>query len=110
MGPTRQPGGSLARPRVGPRQGPFWSPCGGPPPLPWLFRKLPVADFLSDFSGFFAALLLAGKPEIQKQQKTTTGSWVHWVNRLVQICSKVYESSRKTWQSHTKHAWSKQKL
>src|ERR1041384_7181404 len=69
-----------------------------------------VADFLSDFSRFFGALLMAGKPEIQKQQKTTTGTWVHWVNRLVQICSKVYESSSKTWQSHTKHAWSKQKL
>src|ERR1041385_7958398 len=63
------------------------------------------ADFLSDFPGFFGALLMAGKPEIQKQQKTTTGSWVHWVNRLVQICSKVYESSSKTWKSHTKHAW-----
>src|ERR1041385_5564636 len=68
------------------------------------------ADFLSDFLGFFGALLMAGKPEIQKQQKTATSSWVHWVNRLVQICSKVYESSSKTWQSHTKHAWSKQKL
>src|SRR4051812_10841852 len=68
------------------------------------------ADFLSDFSRFFGALLMAGKPEIQKQQKTTTGSWVHLVNRLVQICSKVYESSSKTWQSHTKHAWSKKKL
>src|SRR3954464_9692033 len=68
------------------------------------------ADFLSDFSGFFGALLMARKPEIQKQQKTATGSWVHWVNRLVQICSKVYESSSKSWQSHTKHAWSKQKL
>src|ERR1041385_7992676 len=67
------------------------------------------ADFLSDFSGFFGALLMAGKPEIQKQQKTT-GSWVHLVNRLVQICSKVYESSSKTWQSHTKHAWSKKKI
>src|ERR1041385_8798587 len=36
-----------------------------------------VADFLSDFSGFFGALSMAEKPEIQKQQKTTTGSWVH---------------------------------
>src|SRR3954467_10985531 len=53
---------------------------------------------------------MAEKPEIQKQQKTTTYSWVHLVNRLVQICSKVYESSSETWQSHTKHAWSKQKL
>src|ERR1044072_3252954 len=69
-----------------------------------------VTDFLSDFSGFFGALLMDGKPEIQKQQKTATGSWVHWVNRLVQICAKVSESSSKSWQSHTKHAWIKQKL
>src|SRR3954471_16068943 len=31
-GPTRQPGGLLVRPRVGPHQGPSWSPGGGPPP------------------------------------------------------------------------------
>src|ERR1043165_5148956 len=31
-GPTRQSGGLLARPRVGPRQGPSWSPGGGPLP------------------------------------------------------------------------------
>src|SRR3954464_3831175 len=68
------------------------------------------ADFLYIFSGIFGALLMAGKPEIQKQQKTGTGNSVHCVNRLVQICSKVYESSSKEWQSHTKHAWSKQKL
>src|SRR4051812_15361092 len=30
-GPTRQPGGLLAWPRVGPRQGPSWLPGGGPP-------------------------------------------------------------------------------
>src|ERR1041385_6146080 len=40
-GATGLPGGSLARPRVGPRQGPFWSPYGGPPSLLWCFRKLP---------------------------------------------------------------------
>src|SRR4051812_27917695 len=34
-GATRQHGGRPARPRVGPRQGPFWSPCGGPPSLLW---------------------------------------------------------------------------
>src|SRR3954470_7745672 len=39
-GATGQPGGSLTRPRVEPRQGPFWSPCGGPPSLLWCFRKL----------------------------------------------------------------------
>src|SRR4051812_14018812 len=62
-----------------------WGRARDPPgllvvaPLPSLdysgsFR---VADFLSDFSGIFGALLMAGKPEIQKQQKTTTDSWVH---------------------------------
>src|SRR3954471_20097710 len=39
-GSTGQPGGPLARPRVGSRQGPFWSPYGGPPLLLWCFRKL----------------------------------------------------------------------
>ena len=32
------------------------------------------ADFLSDFYGFFGALLIVGKLEIQKQQKTGTGN------------------------------------
>src|ERR1041384_2648835 len=40
-------------------------------------RSFRVADFLYNFSGIFGALLMAGKPEIQKQQKTTTSSWVH---------------------------------
>src|SRR3954469_22608887 len=34
-GATGQPGGPLARPRVGPRQAPSWVPGGGPPPLLW---------------------------------------------------------------------------
>src|SRR3954463_3359677 len=38
--PTRQPGGLLARPRVGSRQGPSWLPGGGPP------------SFLGDFGRF----------------------------------------------------------
>src|SRR3954468_19978579 len=72
-GPTSQSGGSLARPRVGPR------PC----PPGWLGVALlcsfgvsgsfRCADFLSDYSGIFGALLMTEKPEIQKQQKTTTG-------------------------------------
>src|SRR3954466_5125221 len=40
-GPTGQPGGCTARHRVGPRQGPFWLPGGGPDSLLWFFRKLP---------------------------------------------------------------------
>ena len=43
------------------------------------------ADFLFDFFGIFAALLIVGKPEIEKQQKAGTGTEVHFVNRLVQI-------------------------
>src|SRR3954470_22267101 len=39
-GPTSQPEGSLARPRVGPRHLPSWLAGGGPPPLLWLFWKL----------------------------------------------------------------------
>src|ERR1041384_278348 len=35
------------------------------------------ADFLYNFSRIFGAILMAGKPEIQKQQKTGTGNWVH---------------------------------
>src|SRR3954467_5335850 len=35
------------------------------------------ADFLYNFSGIFGALLMAGKPKIQKQQKTAIGNWVH---------------------------------
>src|ERR1041385_3268735 len=27
---------------LGPRQGPFWLPGGGPGSLPWLFQKLPA--------------------------------------------------------------------
>src|SRR3954470_22482060 len=40
-GPTGQPGGCPARPKVGQRQQPFWLPGGGPPSLLWLLRKLP---------------------------------------------------------------------
>src|SRR3954468_14795822 len=75
-GATGQPGGCPARPRVGPRQGPFWCPCGGPPLL-GDSRGFRDADFLYNFSRIFGALLMAGKPEIQKQQKTGTGNWVH---------------------------------
>ena len=34
-GATGQPGGLLARPRVGSRQGPSWGPGGSTPFLPW---------------------------------------------------------------------------
>src|SRR3954469_1940977 len=76
-GATGHPGGSLARPRVGPHQGPFWSPYGAPLPCFGDSGGLRDADFLYNFSRVFRALLMAGKPEIQKQQKTGTGNWVH---------------------------------
>src|SRR4051812_45855601 len=41
------------------------------------FGRFRRADFLSDFSGTFGALLIVGKPEIEKQQKTGTGTKVH---------------------------------
>src|SRR3954470_15430886 len=63
---TGQPGGSLARPRVGSRQGPFWNPCGGPPFPPLVFPEASgTLIFLYNFSGIFGALLMVGKPEIQ---------------------------------------------
>src|SRR3954470_22330697 len=40
-GAIGQPGGSMAQPRVGPHRAPSWAPAGGPPFLPWRFRKLP---------------------------------------------------------------------
>src|SRR3954463_10509647 len=51
-GATGQPGGSLAWPRVGPRQGPFWSPCGGPLPSFGVSEGFRDADFLYDFPEF----------------------------------------------------------
>src|ERR1043165_1503693 len=62
-----------------------WGRARDPPgllvvaPLPSLgysgsFRH---ADFLYIFPGIFGALLMAGKPEIQKQQKIEAGNWVH---------------------------------
>src|SRR3954463_4991058 len=36
-----------------------------------------VAEFLSGFSRIFGALLMNGKPKIQKQQKTATVNWMH---------------------------------
>ena len=84
-GATRTPEGSLAGPRgacAGTLLGPWW--VHSLPPL-----VIPEASvtliFLYNFYGISGTLLMAGKPEIQKQQKTGTGKWVHLVNRLVQI-------------------------
>src|SRR4051812_7299392 len=46
-------------------------------PHPGYSERFRRADFLSDFSGIFGALLIVGKPEIQKQQKTRIGTEVH---------------------------------
>src|ERR1041384_6267584 len=35
------------------------------------------ADFLYIFPGILGVPLMAGKPKIQKKQKTETGNWVH---------------------------------
>ena len=55
-GATGQPGGCPAQPRVGPRQGPFWSHCGGPLPSFGDSRGFRDADFLYIFSRIFGAL------------------------------------------------------
>ena len=71
------PGGHLARPGGGPRRQGAWGP-GGPPPaalrLRGTFRN---ADFLYNFSGIFLTVFVTGKTEIQKHQKTETGTGVH---------------------------------
>src|ERR1041384_3929253 len=81
-------GGHRGDPRgsqEGPWRGQGWGRAICPPgclvvaPLPSLgdsgsFR---CADFLYIFPGIFGAILMVEKPEIQKQQKTETGNWVH---------------------------------
>src|SRR3954464_2616705 len=57
-GPTRKPGGLLARPRVGPRQGPSWSLVVPPPPLPPLVTPESSLTLIFNiyFSEFFGHL------------------------------------------------------
>ena len=71
------PGAPPARPGGGPRHQGAWSPGGPPPAVLWQLGSFWNADFLYNFSGFFLAVLVMGKPEIQKQQKTETGTGVH---------------------------------
>src|SRR3954464_3125418 len=71
------PGAPPARPGGGPRHQGAWGPGGPPPALlrgPGRFRN---ADFLYIFSGIFLAVFVMEKTEIQKQQKTETGTRVH---------------------------------
>ena len=70
------PGGQLARPGGARRQG-AWSPGGPPPALLRPCGSFRNADFLYNFSGIFLAVYVTGKTEIQKQQKTETGTGVH---------------------------------
>src|SRR3954469_20988721 len=76
-GPRGGPGPPPAGPGGGPRGQGAWGP-GGPPPA--LLRgpgRFWNADFLYIFSGIFLAVFVMEKPEIQKQQKTETGTGVH---------------------------------
>ena len=66
-----------ARPGGGPRPQGAWSPGGPPPALLRPCGSFRNADFLYNFSGIFLAVFVTGKPEIQKQQKTETGTGVH---------------------------------
>src|SRR4051812_17104360 len=68
------PGAPLARPGGGPRAQAAWAAPGSPLALlrvPGVFWN---ADFLYIFSRIFLAVFVKGKPEIQKQQKTETGT------------------------------------
>src|ERR1041385_1723802 len=79
-GGTRGPQGS----QEGARRGLGWGRARDPSGVPVValpsFRcdsgSYRDTDFLYNFSGIFGALLMAEKPEIQKQQKTGTGNWV----------------------------------
>src|SRR3954470_5600261 len=67
-GATRGPGGPLARPHPRACREGAWGPGGSPlPPPPFGdYRSFRSVDFLLDFSRIFGALLIWGKPEIEK--------------------------------------------
>src|SRR3954471_7646296 len=71
------PGAPPARPGGGPRHQGAWSPGGPPPALLRVRGSFRNVEFLYNFSGIFLAVFVMGKPEIQKQQKTETGTGVH---------------------------------
>ena len=75
-GATGQPGGCPA-PSGGRARDPSGALVGPIPSFLGDSGSFRDADFLYNFFGIFGALLMAGKPEIQKQQKTGTGNWVH---------------------------------
>src|ERR1041385_6314066 len=65
-GATRVPGGPLARPHPRARREGAWGPGGSPLAPLGDSRSFFYADFLLDFSRIFGALLIWGKPEIEK--------------------------------------------
>src|ERR1041385_7730064 len=76
-GDTRGPGAPLARPHPRARWEGAWGPGGSPLAPLGDSRNFLYADFLLDFPRIFGALFIWGKPEIEKQQKTGTGTGVH---------------------------------
>src|ERR1041385_5661919 len=71
------PGAPLARPGWGRA---LWPPGGPLPPLGPHFGssgRFPYADFSYIFPGIFLALLIRGKPEIEKSRKQQTFTGVH---------------------------------
>src|ERR1043165_8858188 len=76
-GATGQPGGPWRGLGWGRARDPSGVPVVAPLPSFGVSGGFRDADFLYDFSRIFGAFLIAEKPEIQKQQKTGTGNWVH---------------------------------
>ena len=70
------PGAPLARPGVGPRRVAAWAPWLPSGPTRAL-REASCTLFSCIFPGIFLALFIWGKTEIEKQQKTGTGTGVH---------------------------------
>ena len=78
-GSARGGPGALGTPmaRRGARRVAAWAPLAPLWPLSGSSRSFVCADFLSEFSRIFGALFIRGKTEIEKQQKTGTGTVVH---------------------------------
>ena len=80
-GVTRGGEGGPGAPPGAARGGAAWAGrvgCPWLPLAPLLARgSFWSADFLYIFPGIFLAIYVMGKPEIQKQQKTETGTGVH---------------------------------
>src|SRR3954470_21021283 len=74
LGGPRRP---AARPRGGGRHQGASAPGGPPPAVLWGPGRFRNTDFLYIFSGIFLTVFVMEKPEIQKQQKTETGTGVH---------------------------------